>query len=85
MARCIETGRTGFYLRVLEEGEVFPCEIVKEGANLSAPSVREIHELRFHRKSDVAGMERAVAEPALSMVVHILFKKRLLDLNQGTG
>lgn len=85
LARCIETGRTGFYLRVLEEGVVLPGEIIREGGNSEAPTVHEVHELRFHRKNDIPALERCIAEPALSRVVRDQFAERLRELGGGSN
>lgn len=85
LARCIETGRTGFYFRVIEEGSVFPGDIVREARNAEAPTVRDVHELRFHRKNDIPGLEGAMAQPALAQVVRDEFAERLGELKAESG
>ena len=85
LARCIETGRTGFYLRVIEEGEVLLGDFAKEGGNPMAATVRDIHELRFHRKNDIPGLEHAITEPALSKVVREEFAQRLQELRDASN
>ena len=61
------SGRTGFYLRVLKEGDVGAGDAIKrihsEPENLT---VREISHLRFFDKQNLAGAKNALRIEALS-------------------
>jgi ferredoxin-NADP reductase/MOSC domain-containing protein YiiM len=60
-------GRPGFYLRVLEEGEVGPGDVIERIAvGPEAMSVREISGLLYLPGHAPAGLRRALAIPALS-------------------
>jgi ferredoxin-NADP reductase/MOSC domain-containing protein YiiM len=60
-------GRPGFYLRVLEEGEVGPGdEIERIAVGPGAMSVREVSGLLYLPGHSPAGLRRALAIPALS-------------------
>ena len=53
---CIESERTGFYLRVLQQGSVSagnPIDMVVK--NMGFPTVHDIHRLRFQDKRDAQG------------------------------
>lgn len=65
--RFMESNRVGYYLRVLEEGEVGagdPVEQVKEGPERM--TVEEVHRLLYFDKEKEAGAARAIRIPALS-------------------
>ena len=60
-------GRPGFYLRVLQEGEVGPGDVIERIAvGPEAMSVREISGLLYLPGHTPAGLRRALAIPALS-------------------
>src|SRR5215218_10897459 len=60
-------GRPGFYLRVLEQGEVGAGDVVERIAvGPEAMSVREISALLYLPGHTPAGLRRALAIPALS-------------------
>jgi MOSC domain-containing protein YiiM len=73
-----ETGLTGFYFRVLEEGEVAAGD---EIALLERPapevSVAEANRVMHLDKQDVAGIERLLAVAELSANWRRTFEKRL--------
>ncbi len=78
---CISTAKTGFYLRVLQEGAIEAgntIECVK--TNEAAPSVEEVHRLRFFDKQNVGKMRRVVQTAALSEVLKNLFAERISEL-----
>ena len=67
VAWMVENGLTGFYLRVLEPGRVAPGDPVErlQPAALGV-TISEANRVMHHDKHDRAGLERLLAEPALS-------------------
>ena len=66
-ALLVSHGRPGFYLRVLEEGEVGAGdEIVKAKAGPERVTVAEINALLYLPGHPASGLERALSVPALS-------------------
>jgi MOSC domain-containing protein YiiM len=64
--RFRDAGRTGFYVRVLEEGSVGAGDPVERvAADRHGVTVAEIHRLFARERGDVAGLRRAAAVPAL--------------------
>jgi ferredoxin-NADP reductase/MOSC domain-containing protein YiiM len=79
-------GRPGFYLRVLEEGEVGagdPIERVVAGPG--AMTVREVSALLYLPGHTVRGLERALAIPALSEGWRHSFEALLEQAQQGAS
>lgn len=75
---CLDSAMTGFYFRVIEEGEVGAGDaITLAGRAEGAPSVEAVHHLYFHDTHNVAGLEHALACAALSEVWKNDFRKRL--------
>jgi MOSC domain-containing protein YiiM len=62
-----ETGYTGFYLRVLEEGEAAIGEetiiVARDHAGIT---IAEANRVMHHDKTDADGIRRLLAVPALS-------------------
>lgn len=63
--RFLASQRSGFYLRVLEEGEVGAGDRFERVAT-GAISVRDLHYIRFFGKTNVEAIEAALEIPALS-------------------
>lgn len=83
---CISSGRTGFYLRVLEEGLAKAGDdITVEHSDTDASTVHEIHNLRFHAKQDMDGMRKALRVSALSGVVRREFEGRIKNIEKLAG
>lgn len=62
-----ETGYTGFYLRVLEEGEASAGDpVIVIERDLAAITIAEANRVMHHDKTDAAGIQRLLAVPALS-------------------
>jgi MOSC domain-containing protein YiiM len=61
-----QTGRTGCYLRVLQEGFVAPGDplVALEGGE--DITIAELNRLCFHDRRDLTGLDRAIDSPALS-------------------
>ncbi|MCZ6557794.1 MAG: MOSC domain-containing protein [SAR324 cluster bacterium] len=63
----LSSGRVGFYLRVLEEGEIGAGDALERvSLGPEQMTVREICHLMYFGKDDLAGAERALRIPALS-------------------
>jgi MOSC domain-containing protein YiiM len=62
-----DSGRTGFYLRVLQEGDVSPGDAVTlAAADPAAISIAEANRIHRERRHDPAGVRRLLAVPALA-------------------
>lgn len=78
----LESGKTGFYLRVVREGVIEPCEVSPESVDEYAPSVEDIHKLMFFDIMDVDGLQRAISTPALGRELRAEFSLRLGKLTK---
>jgi len=76
----LDSGKTGFYLRVIQEGVIEPSEVSPEFVNENAPSVEEIHNLLFFDIMNIDGLKRAAASPALGRQLRAVFTKRARKL-----
>ena len=77
----LESRRTGFYFRVLEEGEIGSADefsFVPRGER--ALRIADVTELYVNKTADAAGLHRAVECPALSESWRGYFEKRLEKL-----
>ncbi len=81
-----ETGRTGFYLRCLEPGEVRADDAIElverppEGV-----SVAEANRVMHRDRRDAAGIERLLALSALSASWRRTFEKRLAGVSESAA
>lgn len=78
MEHVMETGFTGFYLRVLEEGPVQAgdrFELVER--NPEAPTVQRANEILYHEPENREGMEMLLATPAFAPAWLQSIRKRL--------
>ena len=74
----IASGKTGFYLRVLREGEIQSGDVVEvESINATAPSVAQVHSLYYLDRNNVRGMRTALRCEALSPAWKNEFTNRL--------
>ena len=79
-------GRPGFYLRVLEEGEVGAGDAIERVAvGPGAMTVREVSALLYLPGQTVRQLERAIAIPALSEGWRHSFEALLEQLEQGAS
>jgi MOSC domain-containing protein YiiM len=63
----LESERSGFYLRVVQEGEVKAGDSIElVEAEPLAVSIREIHHLHFFDRHNAAGLRRALSVGALA-------------------
>jgi MOSC domain-containing protein YiiM len=78
-ARFTAANRTGFYLRVLEEGRVATGDAIDQVERaVGSMSVRDVFRLR-HGSGTRAEYERAAQLPALSPSWRAVFEKRLAE------
>ncbi len=78
--RFIDSGRCGFYLRVLEEGEIGAGDrierVKRDPKGLSVP---EVNRLRNFDRDDVEGLRRALRSDALAPELRQPFEQRLAE------
>jgi ferredoxin-NADP reductase/MOSC domain-containing protein YiiM len=85
-ALLVARGRPGFYLRVLEEGEVEAGdEIVQAGTGPERMSVFEINALLYMPGHPSSALERALRIPALSGGWHGSLSKLLAQAQRGAA
>ena len=77
----LDSAKTGFYLRIIQEGVIEPGDVYRVYLNEAAPSIEEIHKLMFIDIIDVSGLEKATASSALGRALQEEFSKRLRKLN----
>jgi MOSC domain-containing protein YiiM len=74
----LASGRTGFYLRVLQEGEVGAGEVIERiDIDPEPMSVREVFRLAFIEQDDREALHRAVDLRGLSPGWQSMFEERL--------
>ena len=84
--RFLKEGRVGFYLRVLEEGEVGAGDSIELLHRTSKGlTVREVSDLLFFDKSNLDGTEKALSIPALSHGWKGSFEDRLAKKGSSSG
>lgn len=65
--RVTETGFSGYYLRVVEEGWVAAGDVINlVERDPAAPSILFANQIRYHEKENRAAMERLVNTPAIA-------------------
>ena len=78
---CINSARTGFYLRVLEEGEIRSGDVIEvDYSATTALTVAEVHRLYYLDRENVDGLARAVACERLAGAFRDDFISRLDEL-----
>ena len=81
LAVCINSALTGFYLRVLEEGEIGAGDAIElEHTETGAPTVDEIHRLYFLDRRNIDQLRRAVNCDLLADAFRNVFRVRLAEL-----
>ena len=76
--RFIDSGRCGFYLRVLEEGEIGAGdEIERVKRDPEGVSISDINRLRNFDRDDLDGLRRAIRSDALAPELRQPFEQRL--------
>ncbi len=83
--RFLESGRVGFYFRVLEEGKVSVGDTFKlAGRDPNGMSVRQVSDLLFFNTEDLEGTRRALSIPALAHGWKGSFAERLAKAGVST-
>jgi len=78
LAVCINSARTGFYLRVLTEGMIRGGDAIEvEQPDASAPTVEEIHRLYYLDKRNLEGLTRALNCDCLARAFKNEFERRV--------
>ncbi len=78
----LHSGRSGFYLRVLEEGEVGAGDsITLVRADPTGLTVREVNHLLHFGRADIQGARRALRMEALSPSWRATFAGRVAAAN----
>nr|WP_236620476.1 MOSC domain-containing protein [Geobacillus sp. MAS1] len=75
-----QTGKSGFYFRVLKEGVVAPgapLVLVERGAG--ALSIAYINHIYYHERDNAAAIKQIASHPALSASWREAFQKRLSE------
>ena len=81
LAVCINSALTGFYLRVVQEGEIGAGDRIElEHRPLDAPTVDAIHRLYFLDRCNLDQLERAVDCDRLAAAFREVFVSRLEEL-----
>ncbi|MBV6506258.1 MAG: Protein YiiM [Syntrophorhabdaceae bacterium] len=77
------SGRTGFYLRVLQEGEISAGEVIERvEVALEVMSVQEVFRLAFGGRADRAALQKAAALPGLASGWQDMFAEQLAGLKE---
>jgi MOSC domain-containing protein YiiM len=79
------SGRTGFYLRVMEEGEVGAGDlIIQESQNSLGMTVESVFRLAYFDRENVQKLKEAVCIVSLSPNWQRMFEERLEELGEKT-
>ncbi|UCH38705.1 MAG: MOSC domain-containing protein [Gammaproteobacteria bacterium] len=77
----IKSMKTGFYLRVLNEGEIQAGDVIKlEFENVRAPTVEAVHKLYYFGKNNIPAMRHAAQCESLGREFRDEFENRIHDL-----
>ena len=76
----LESGKTGYYFRVIEEGTIDTGEVTRLSSNGSAPTVEGAHRLMFFDTVNVSELKNASACSALAPSWREKFSARLRKL-----
>jgi MOSC domain-containing protein YiiM len=80
------SARTGFYLRVMEEGNVGAGDpIVQEGKSSLGMTVESLFRLAYFDRENVADLKHAVCLASLSPGWQHMFEERLEELGEKTN
>ena len=79
--QMLDSGKTGYYLRVIEEGMIESGEVSRSFLNESAPTVEDVHRLMYFDILNISELKRACGSSALSQTWRDEFHARLEKLN----
>lgn len=79
LKRFREAGRTGFYTRVLREGEVAGGDRIRleQAGDRRNPTIADVHRLYVHGRDDVDGLQAALQGPDITDGWREWFERRL--------
>ncbi len=81
MTVFITSMKTGFYLRVLNEGEIQAGDVIKlEFENVRAPTVEAVHKLYYFDRQNISAMRHAVQCETLGREFGDEFENRIREL-----
>ncbi len=76
----LKSQRTGFYLRVVQEGEIVPGDVITRVAtDPQQMTVREVFDVAYGKGAERAAIQRAMEMPALAVSWREMFAERLSD------
>lgn len=79
---CINSSKTGFYIRVLREGTIAAGEAIElEFSDPDAPTVESVHRLYYLDKKNLDGLAHAAACEALTQLWRDEFEQRVRKLS----
>ena len=76
----LDSGRTGFYLRVIKEGMIEPGRVTRLFLNETAPTVAEVHQLMYSDFLNISKLRKALGTAALGQNWRDEFAARLNKL-----
>ena len=86
LSLCINSGKTGFYLRVLREGIIQSGDRIEvDYSNDTAPTVEEVHRLYYFDKRNIDAIAKAAQCNSLARVFRDEFEKRACKLLDKTS
>ena len=77
ISTMVQSGRTGFYLRVLQEGLIEAGPATRVFTETTSPTVLETHKLLFFDLCNVSEMQRILNSPALGLRMRNQISARL--------
>jgi len=81
LKQFLASGRTGYYMRVLEEGEVGAGDSIERiTTDPERLTIRQAVRLAFFEQDDVAMLEKALRIPALAHEWRIMFQEQLAKI-----
>jgi MOSC domain-containing protein YiiM len=81
LKRFLASGRTGYYMRVLEQGEVGAGDSIERiRTDPERVTIRQAVRLAFFEQDDVVMLEKALRIPALSDEWRIMFQEQLAEI-----
>ena len=86
LSLCINSAKTGFYFRVLNEGLIQSGDLIEvDYANAKAPTVEEVHRLYYLDKMNIDALKKAASCDSLAKVWRNEFKNRIYKLSAKAG
>lgn len=81
MTVFIRSMKTGFYFRVLNEGEIQAGDVIRlEFENVRAPTVEAVHKLYYFDKLNISAMRHAAQCESLGREFRDVFENRIREL-----